>query len=88
MEVVGVCVPCVCSAPALSGEGDGFAAGDCGCIFMPGMCSCEPAVVGVGRDLLFFRAVVLAFRFAFRFGFALAFGLLMFMPGMFCMLCP
>src|ERR1051325_8247336 len=88
VEVVGVCAPCACSAPALSGKGDGFEAGVCGCIFIPGMCSCEPVLVGCGRDLLFRRAVVLAFRFALRLVFALAFGLLMFMPDMFCMSCP
>ena len=88
MEVVGVCAPCVCSAPVLSVEGDGRAAGVCGCIFMPGMCWCAPVLVVFGRDLLVCRAVVLALRFALRFGFALAFGFLMFMPDMFCMSCP
>jgi hypothetical protein len=88
-DVVGICIPGMCSISVFPGDGEVVGAGDCDgvdmlFIFMPLM-SC---FFGARRALCFRRTFGLAFDLAFLFDFDFVFGFDIFMPGMSCMLCP
>lgn len=89
-EAAGIRIPGMFPIPgfASDGEGVGECVGECDGMGIPFMSMPCVSRLGAGRGLLLRRAVVLDFDPVFRFVFALAFGFPIFMPGMFCMLCP
>jgi hypothetical protein len=87
-EAVGIDMPGIFSIPVFAGDGEDVE--DCIGIFI-GLLMSMPFMscfFDMDRARFFRRVVVLGFALVFRFARVFAFGLLISMPGMFCMSCP